>query len=168
MSKVKVSDWVSQWESEWVSEWQGHLLSCCGQLKKWYLWWYTRMNRNTLTNLPQKRKPCQKWELFAFHKKKNFQPHCKWQPDATTDNKIFLKGRKIFSSCFTSSILEVESFSSCSHCLPPPPRPFWKNPLKNAARWLMGHKNQLYISCCEICLWRKITCVSVLTWSGSV
>ena len=30
MSKVKVTDWLSQW----VSEWQGHLLSCCGQLKR--------------------------------------------------------------------------------------------------------------------------------------
>ena len=27
------SYWLSQWVSEWVSEWQGHLLSCCGQLK---------------------------------------------------------------------------------------------------------------------------------------
>ena len=30
MSKVKVSDSVS--------EWQGHLLSCCGQLKKWCIY----------------------------------------------------------------------------------------------------------------------------------
>ena len=32
MPKVKVSQWVSQW----VREWQGHLLSCCGQLKRGY------------------------------------------------------------------------------------------------------------------------------------
>ena len=39
MSKVKVLS-----VSEWVSQWQGHLLSCCGQLKThtssgWKSWW---------------------------------------------------------------------------------------------------------------------------------
>ena len=31
------SQWVSEWVSESVSQWQGHLLSCCGQLKMVYV-----------------------------------------------------------------------------------------------------------------------------------
>ena len=33
LCNVKSKSTVSQWVSQWVSEWQGHLLSCCGQLK---------------------------------------------------------------------------------------------------------------------------------------
>ena len=81
MSKVKVTEWVSQW----VSEWQGHLLSCCGQLKSvWKIWYPQKCERYVVSiKLRVICKICgwydmqNKWSIWCAKKRTKHGDMCK-------------------------------------------------------------------------------------------